>query len=199
VVLAARHYHNLLDGVGLLGQVMRPLHFLVALDWITGARTRAVMEALAHWADWPVTLRSEEFRSKEVGLEAAHRCAYERGEVVTYQRRAYRRCLDLLRDGRALVTFPEGYPVIDPHANRERRSTILAPFKSGFARLAVTASRTSEHEVNVVPVGIRVDDPPARALTFVYGHARQATASSDIDTLTAGVYDDVLKLSAPAE
>jgi putative membrane protein len=195
LVLAVRHYHHLLDGVGLIRQVKRPLHILIALDWVAKPRTRAMMEGLAQWAAWPVTLRSEELEKSEGGASATSRRAYTLEEVSAYQRHAYRECVNLLCHGEALVIFPEGYPVIDPHAKREKRSTLLAPFKSGFARLAIAASRVSGDPINVLPVGIQVQ--PTGGLIFVYGHSRPVTASSDVETVTREVYDDVCSLSTP--
>jgi len=196
VVLAARHYHHFLDGVGLIKQVRRPVHFLVALDWVSKRSTRAVMEALTSLAEWPVTLRAEELGSETGGDARTGRRAFRQNEVLAYQRRAYRQCLALLCDERVLVAFPEGYPVVDPHARREPRSMLLAPFKSGFARLAVAASRTMSRPIPVVPVGIRVEEPPTGRLVFTYGHGRPVTASTDVDALTRDIYDDVLRLSA---
>ena len=34
VLLIARHYHHLFDGVVLLLSVPRPIHILVTLDWV---------------------------------------------------------------------------------------------------------------------------------------------------------------------
>lgn len=160
VLLAARHYHHLLDGVGLIKHVKRPLHILVALDWISKRSTRAVMERLSALAGWPVTLRPEELAAPGRG-----RHAYAPHEVFAYQRRAFAECVDLLKEGRVLAVFPEGYPVLDPHAQREPRETLLAPFKPGFARLAVSASRSTGRPVHVVPVGIRVEEKPTAGRT----------------------------------
>jgi len=191
VVLAARHYHHLLDGVGLIKHVKRPVHILVALDWISSRSTRAVMETLTSLAGWPVTLRPE-----ELGAAGRGRRAYGPDEVFAYQRRAFRECVELLREGRLLVVFPEGYPVLDPHAQREPRATVLAPFKSGFARLAVSASRSTGRPVHVLPVGIRVEEDTEGGLVLVFGQGREATASTNVNVLTAQTYDDVLELSA---
>jgi len=193
VLLAVRHYHHLLDGVGLIKHVKRPVHILVALDWIAGRATRTVMEKLTSLAGWPVTLRPEELAAPGRGRE---RRAYGADEVFAYQRRAFCECVELLREGRVLVVFPEGYPVVDPHGQRERRETVLAPFRSGFARLAVSASRSTGQPVHVLPVGIRVEETPKPGLVFVFGQGREVTASTDVDALTAQSYDDVLKLSA---
>lgn len=195
VILAARHYHHLYDGVGLTAQIERPLHILVALDWINRRSTRAMMEALSRYAEWPVTLRSEAFGEIAETRAPLKPSAYAPNDVLPYQQRAHRQCLQLLSDGRAVVIFPEGYPAIDPHTSRGARTTPLAPFKPGFARLAISASRRSGVPTKVVPVGIQADDGSGGALTFVYGEIREVDASSPIEGLTSQIYDDVLKLS----
>ncbi len=196
VVLAVRHYHHLLDGLGLLAQTGRPLHILIALDWVSGRSTRRVMEGLARGCGWPVTLRSAGDRHDEQGSAPAMPSAYREEEVPAYQQRAHRQCIELLRHGRALAIFPEGYPVIDPHAVRKARLETLAPFKSGFARVAVAAARRHGRHVSVVPVGIRADGHDDRKLAFVYGAAQEVTGSTDVDALIAQIYGAVTMLSA---
>jgi len=46
VVIAARHYHNLYDGVALVRCIPRPVHILVALDWVGSGRGRRFMEGI---------------------------------------------------------------------------------------------------------------------------------------------------------
>ena len=186
----------MLDGIGLLAQVKRPLHIFIALDWVSHRATRWLMEGLARLCAWPVTLRSEELRRGEPEPGGTARSAYGEDEVQAYQRRAYREALELLRSGRALVIFPEGFPVIDPHTVRQRPAGTLAPFKPGFARLAVAAARRDGGPVRVLPVGIRPDGHDHRTLTFVYGEAMAVTGSTDVDALTTTIYDEVSRLSA---
>jgi putative membrane protein len=195
VLLAVRHYHHLLDGLGLLAQVGRPLHIMIGLDWVSTRATRWMMERLAQCCAWPVTLRNAEDRISEADLHCPAPSAYRDDEIQPYQQRAYRQCVELLRHGRAVAIFPEGYPVIDPHMVRRARTETLAPFKSGFARIAVTAARRHGCPVWVVPVGIRVDGENHRKLAFHYGEARQVTASTAVDALIAQTYRDITLLS----
>ncbi|WP_448578293.1 1-acyl-sn-glycerol-3-phosphate acyltransferase [Thermaurantiacus sp.] len=195
VVLAVRHYHHLLDGLGLLSQVGRPLHIMIGLDWVSSRATRRMMEGLARLCAWPVTLRNAEDRVREGVSGELRPSAYREEEIRPYQQRAFRQCVELLRLGRAVAIFPEGYPVIDPHTPRKPRADLLAPFKSGFARAAVASARRHGRPVRVVPVGIRADARGERHLAFVYGSARRVTASTDVDALIADVYDDILMLS----
>lgn len=195
VVLAVRHYHHLLDGLGLLAQVDRPLHIMIGLDWVSNRATRWMMEGLARLCAWPVTLRNAEGRLGEAAQGEPRPSAYREEEIRPYQQRSFRQCVELLRLGRAVAIFPEGYPVIDPHTPREPRTGLLAPFKSGFARAAVASARRDGRPVSVVPVGIRADDHDNRNLALVYGAARRVTGCTDVDALVAEVYDDILMLS----
>lgn len=201
VVVAVRHYHHLLDGLGLLAQVDRPLHIMVGLDWIATPGARRLMEGLARLCAWPVTLRDPEDDADDAAgaagatTRAAAPSAYRADEIRPYQQRAFRQCVELLRLGRAVVIFPEGYPVIDPHRQRTPRTALLAPFKSGFARVAVAAARRHGRPVPVVPVGIRANPHDHRRLAFAYGAARCATGASDVDALIAAIRDDIAILS----
>jgi putative membrane protein len=186
VVLAVRHYHHLLDGLGLLAHTGRPLHVMIGLDWVRTPTTRWLMEGLARACAWPVTLRTD------AGTVLA---AYAVDEIRPYQQRAYRQCVDLLGRQRVVVIFPESYPVIDPHVVRRPRRELLAPFKAGFARAAVAAARRHGRPVNVVPVGIRADADNAARMGFRYGEPRLVTAATDVDGLVAAVRADICQLS----
>lgn len=192
VVLAVRHYHHLLDGLGLLAHSDRPLHIMIGLDWVTTAKTRWLMESLARGCAWPVTLRTSDDEADH-GRPGAS--AYRPQEIQPYQNRAYRQCVDLLRRERVVVMFPESFPVIDPHTVRAPRLETLAPFKSGFARAAVTAARRYGRPVNVVPVGIRAQASQPRRLAFSYGKPRLVTGATDVDALIAQTQADVCALS----
>lgn len=195
VILAVRHYHHLLDGLGLLAHSQRPLHIMIGLDWVRTASTRWLIEGLARGCAWPVTLRAPEDR-QGVGdalLKAAP--AYRPDEVQTYQYRAFRQCVALLGRERVVVIFPEAYPVIDPHTVRPPRQETLAPFKSGFARAAITAARRYGRPVSVVPVGIRADAANERRLAFRFGQPISATATSDVEGLVERTRADICRLS----
>ncbi len=195
VVLAVRHYHHLLDGLGLLAHSRRPLHILIGLDWVTSRAERWLMETLARACAWPVTLRTAKDRLADElpVLDAAS--AYRLEEAQPYQQRSFRQCVTLLGRGRVVVIFPESYPLIDPHTQRKPRHELLAPFKPGFARAAVAAARRHGRPVNVVPVGIGADAANPRRLAFRYGQPRLVTAATDVNRLVADVRADICRLS----
>lgn len=195
VILAVRHYHHLLDGLGLLAHSRRPIHVMIGLDWVRTRRARWLMEGLARGCAWPVTLRTSEDRQgdDEPDFEAAS--AYRPDEIQAYQQRAFRQCVTLLGRERVVVFFPEAYPVIDPHTVRKPRRETLAPFKFGFARAAVAAARRHGRPVSVVPVGIRANAANPRMLAFGFGQPRSVTATSDVECLVAQVRADVCRLS----
>jgi putative membrane protein len=130
VILAARHYHHLYDAAAILASVPREVHVLVAVDWLDGGRGLALMRRLAAAARWPIVWRA--------------------GAAWRPNRDGYRLSLDLLREGRPLLIFPEGYPRIDPRGGRQPVPDAIVPFDPGFLVLAERAGR----EVPVLPVGL---------------------------------------------
>jgi putative membrane protein len=130
VLLAARHYHHLYDAAAILASLPREVHVLVAVDWLGGGPRLAVMRQLAAAARWPIVWRP--------------------GAAWRLNRQGYQLSLDLLREGRLLLMFPEGYPRIDPLASPRATSDDVLPFDPGFLSLAERAGRA----VRVVPVGL---------------------------------------------
>ena len=146
VLLAGRHYHHFYDAAILLTRIPRPLHFLVALDWVHAPRERRLMEWACRAARWPVLLRAE-----QIGPTGA---AYRPDEVGPYLRRAIGEAVGLLRDGHALVVFPEGYPTVDPAGSVKTGTDAFLPFRSGFARLVARAQRGQDRPIPIVPFGL---------------------------------------------
>ena len=129
-ILVARHYHHLYDAAAILASVPREVHVLIALDWLgTGIRLRA-MRWLAASARWPGVWRS--------------------GPRWRFNRDGYRQSLQVVREGRLLLVFPEGYPTIDPEGAREADLDGFRAFDGGFLVLA----RHAGVPVPVVPVGL---------------------------------------------
>ena len=157
VLLAVRHYHHLLDGAVLVRYLARPVHIVVGLDWIADAGRRRWMERACAWARYPVILR---------GATAGARGGYAASEVRRYLRSGLHDAVSLLRDGRVVLVFPEGYPVIDPDASeatpRARDADGFLPFAAGFRTIAGAAERAGARGVAIVPVGLRYEARGAR-------------------------------------
>jgi putative membrane protein len=146
LLIASRHAHHLYDGCMLLAVVPRPLHLLVALDWVATRRDRRVMEWACHTAQWPVVLRAER-------LQPRGHSAYGGADAGRYLRHAVRDAVTLLRAGRALAIFPEAYPTVDPHAPPQAGDAVR-PFRSGFIRIVEMAQRDGRTRVPIVPAGV---------------------------------------------
>lgn len=149
LLIACRHAHHLYDGALLLSVVPRPLHLLVALDWVTSRRDRRLMEWACGTARWPVVLRAERLQPP-----LAAPSAYRAEEAARYLRRAVRESIELLRAGQALVVFPEAYPDVDPRAGPKAEAAAFRPFRPGFVRLAELAQRDGRTRVPIVPAGL---------------------------------------------
>jgi putative membrane protein len=175
VLIAAHHYHHLLDGAVLIRRGPRPVHIVVALDWAADARQRWVMERACALAQWPVVLRPA-----SVGASAA----YAPDETARYVRRGLRDAAALLRDGRVVVVFPEGYPVVDPtsgaSARPPRDADGFLPFAAGFRTIATLARHAGADDVPIVPLGFAYARAGRRwRIIARYGAALPATAAAD--------------------
>ena len=156
VILAARHAHHLYDGCALLATIPRPLHIMVALDWVTNRPGRAAMDRLCASARWPVVLRQDGPQSVSTGAAARA------------WRMAARDALELLGEGRVVVVFPEGYPNIDPGYTPKSDDDAFLPFQSGVVRLASMAS-TDRNPVPVMPVGFHYRRGPRWKVRMRFG------------------------------
>jgi len=154
-MLVARHYHHLYDAAALIACVPREVHVLIALDWLGGGPRLHVMRWLAAVARWPGVWRA--------------------GPGWRLNRDGYRLSLTLLREGRLLLAFPEGYPVIDPAGSRGADTGGFLPFDTGF--LALT--RRAGLEVPIVPVGLWYAPRPDGGWTVWLRFGRPVRLSTD--------------------
>lgn len=154
VLLVARHYHHLFDGVVLLLSVPRPIHILVTLDWAKKSYVRRLMTLATTMARWPVVLRSDALRACG-NPGRGQRTAFSIADMKRYQHRALCDSVELLAQDCMLVVFPEGYPNIDPHYTPKTRPEAFLPFKSGFAAIAAAAEKRLGARVPLVPTGFR--------------------------------------------
>jgi putative membrane protein len=174
VVLAARHYHHLLDGAVIVRHLGRPVHIVVGLDWAGDTRQRRIMERACAWARYPVILRP---------ATAGTAGGYAADEVRRYLRSGLRDATALLRDGRVVLVFPEGYPVVDPTASgatpRARDADGMLPFAAGFRTIAAAAWRAGARDVAIVPVGLRYEPRGTRwRITARFGAPLAAGATA---------------------
>ncbi len=191
-LLAARHYHHLLDGCALLSAIDRPLHILVALDWVKGGVGRRLMETACGMARWPVVLRGDGL-ARQAGATAFHS-----DEARRYLRAAVQESVELLRDGELLVVFPEAYPNIDPAYTPKTSPDTFLPFRPGYLRLVQLAQRDGTH-VPIVPVGFAYTEQPGGrwSLTMRVGTPVSLHADTSRDQVAQEVEERVRALSEP--
>jgi putative membrane protein len=144
VMLVARHFHHLLDGSVLVRSVPRPVHIVVGLDWAKDARERRWMERACRAAGYPIVLRPPTL---------GERPGFGRDELVRYTRSALRDVVGLLRAGRVVLVFPEGYPNVDPAFRRKADDAAFLPFEDGYRRMVAAAERDRITRVAIVPIG----------------------------------------------
>jgi 1-acyl-sn-glycerol-3-phosphate acyltransferase len=151
VLVASRHFHHFYDAAVLMTVVRRPLHFLVALDWVHRRRERRLMEWACRLVRWPIVLRTERLVDP-AGRPRPDR-AYGPAEGQPFLRRAVADSVELLQQGRALVVFPEAYPNVDPEGSVKPGPDAFLPFRDGFARIAARAECDGAARVPIVPAG----------------------------------------------
>ena len=155
-VIAARHYHHFYDGAALLTVAPRPLRVLVTLDWLENPVGQRMMREACRAAGWPVVPRHNRSQSSSRLPPPASRAA-----LLS----ATRKSVALLRAGRMLLIFPEGYPTIDPGYTPKTRDDEVLPFQPGFLRLAALAERDGRGHVPIVPAGLEYSRGDRLAIT----------------------------------
>jgi 1-acyl-sn-glycerol-3-phosphate acyltransferase len=189
LLIASRHYHHLYDGCLLLGVVPRPLHLLVALDWVARRRDRRLMEWACRTAQWPVVLRTERLH--------AGNSAYGPTDAGRYLRHAVHDAVALLRAGRALAVFPEAYPTVDPHATPKASGDAFLPFRPGFIRLVEMAQRDGRTCVPIVPAGLVYRPGPRWEATLRFTAPLYVAGRADRAAVVRLVEEQVRLLSTP--
>lgn len=190
LLLASHHYHHLYDSAALLAVVPRPLHFLVALDWVRGSAARRLMEWACRTARWPAVLRAER-------VATSPGPAYGAPEVRPYLRRGLADGVALLQAGRALCVFPEGYPNVDPAGSVKGTEQRFLPFRPGFARLVELAQREAGSAVPIVPVGLDYRPGPRWRLNVRFGAPLWTAPDEPRRALVARLERTVRELSSP--
>ena len=98
VLLVARHYHYVFDGVALLVSIPRPIHVLVTLDWVKHDYARRLLRLATAMVRWPVVLRSAAGCTRVPGAWGEK--LMRAGAVRRYQRSALEDSVALLTEGR---------------------------------------------------------------------------------------------------
>jgi uncharacterized membrane protein/1-acyl-sn-glycerol-3-phosphate acyltransferase len=194
VLLVARHFHHLYDGCVLLNIVPRPLHILVALDWVQKRWLRGVMECACALAGWPTLLRVERLQANNGNAEKGQN-VYALSETRGYLRRGIRDSVQLLRNGELLAVFPEAYPNIDPAFTPKDDNDAFLPFRSGFARIVEMAEKDEHTHVAIVPAGFTYVHDNAWHITLRFGPALFRNDYSDRAQLVQSVEHQVHALS----
>jgi 1-acyl-sn-glycerol-3-phosphate acyltransferase len=147
VLIAARHFHHFWDGCALLAVVPRPLRLVVTLDWLQNPIARTALAAACTAAGWPVVPRTS---AGGGSVARADRAANARHDLLV----ATRESVGWLRQGGALLVFPEGFPNVDPHGTPKLDDCDFLPFQSGFLRFVALSERGAACRVPIVPVGL---------------------------------------------
>ena len=154
VLIVARHYHHLYDGLALFAVLPRPLHIIVTMDWVQTKPTKIFMETINRLARWPMVLRGDALLLGNNDKQSL----FSEWDAMRYKRAAMRQCVDLLVQGRLLVVFAEGYPNIDPVYTPKTEPDEFLPFKAGFVNIASAAERRLSRKVSIIPAGLRYDE-----------------------------------------
>jgi 1-acyl-sn-glycerol-3-phosphate acyltransferase len=184
-IIAARHYHHLIDGAALIATIPHPAHVLVGLDWIRNPALRVTMHALCGAAEWPIIYRRRE--GSRIDDLTARRAL----------RQAYRESIELLGQGHSLIVFPEGYPTIDPGYTPKTDPDEFLPFQPGFARIAITAAR-SGIAAPIIPAGFSYEKRDRWQVVLRFG-APIPVDAHDAEAVIANVEQQVHRLSLPEE
>lgn len=192
-LIAARHFHHLYDGCALLTVAPRPMRLMVTLDWVSNPAGRWVMMGACRVAGWPVVPRS--------AANGADGAAGGRGghAQVGAWRSAVRESVRLLRAGRLLLVFPEGYPTIDPGYTPKRGDDAFLPFRPGFLRIAAMAEGDGQTRAPIVPVGLEYRRGARWQVTVRFGEPVTFDRTGDFAAQARAVEERVRVLSGLAE
>jgi 1-acyl-sn-glycerol-3-phosphate acyltransferase len=186
VVLAARHFHYTYDGMAIYALVRRPIRAVAALDWLPPGRWRSLLQAACRAAGWPSVLREP--------LRGTYDRETERERRLLLLH-ASREAVEVLREGNALLIFPEAYPVVDPHPTPQRADGEMLPFQPGTVRFAELAARQMSASIPVVPVGLRYTRGRRWRLDLTFGEPLLISPESDLDESLATLEAEVRRLS----
>lgn len=180
VILAARHYHHLYDGCAIFATIPRQMQVLVGLDWIERPIALKGMQAACRLAGWPVVFRNISEVDRSVWLSMLRKALIESQKI--------------LRKGRVLLVFPEGYPTIDPHGSPKIGEDEFLPFHPGFARIVIDAWAVGI-AAKIVPVGFHYRQEDRWQVYLRFGDPIGPFQNARSADLTAQVEQCVISLS----
>ena len=189
-VLAARHFHHFYDGSALIAVVPRPLRVLVTLDWLENPVGLRLMRGACQMARWPIVVRSRSHVRRGGAAQTGVAVAARRQLLM-----ATRECVGLLRGGRVLLAFPEGYPNIDPSFTPKADDSAFLPFESGFLRFVALAEQDGITRVPIVPVGLEYQRNDRWRVTVRFGHPVMRSPEVDARAQVAAIERQVRRLS----
>jgi 1-acyl-sn-glycerol-3-phosphate acyltransferase len=188
VIVAARHFHHVFDACALIAAVPRPLHFVVAVDWMTRRSRRTAAELGFAAVHWPRIVRSDGLVSTTRETDPAVQMRYMRGAVAEGER--------VLGAKHVLVFFPEGHPNVDPgETPKKGDDTAFLPFQPGFYRLAEIAALRLGNPVPIVPAGFEYRRGRRWHVVLRFGEALLPGRSGDRATAVQSIEDEVRRLS----
>jgi putative membrane protein len=191
VLIVARHYHHLFDGLMFFAALPRRFHIVVTMDWVPNRRTKVFMWTINRLARWPMLLRSDALhRTGNAQLKL-----YSASDVRRYQIQAIRQAVELLVEERILIIFPEGYPTIDPTYTPKSEPDEFLPFKSGFINILRAAEARLGKPIPIIPAGIHYDARDIWTGYLTLGEAIYRDKFSDRDELIAKLEQEVKRLS----
>jgi putative membrane protein len=195
-IIAARHFHHFYDGCALLAIVPRPLHPIVALDWLEYPAGRWVMERACRAAGWPVVPRPDVPRRPGDPARVSGGTA-----DLALLRAATRESVRLLRAGQMVLVFPEGYPNIDPGYTPKTDDDAFLAFRQGFLRFVAIAERDGLTRVPIIPAGLEYRRGDRWRLTVRFGAPIALDSAGDCAEQALAIEERVRCLSglAPAQ
>ncbi|MER3436649.1 MAG: hypothetical protein C4346_02970 [Chloroflexota bacterium] len=147
---------------------------------------RVVMQAACRAANWPVIYRPD----SPYGLLPGARARLHR---------AVRESLALLRAGRIIILFPEGYPNIDPGLTPKLTEADFLPFRAGAVRLALLAANRGL-VVPIIPTGLSYTPGNKWTVRVQFGEAfvvQPGASKADIARVVTELQQRVRELSVP--
>lgn len=184
VIIAARHYHHLYDGVAVHIAVPYPVKILVGLDWIGNPIGKRAMTALCKAAGWPVVHRAD---PRNPGSDAGR---------IGILRQGMTDALACLEARHALLIFPEGFPVIDPGYTPKQDDTEFLPFAPGVTRIATIAAARGL-DVPIVPAGFHYRRGDRWQANLRFGEPLRVRNRAEAASVLAALESRVIALSQP--